>query len=205
MSKKEKKEIKHKKSINNKIEKQQKKLAKKLKKKEKGSIIGRIFKVNNKFNLVALIKNILLPLGGGLLIGFLTRNSMVVYNSLKKPIFTPPSFVFPIVWTILYILMGISSYMVYIKKFENIDVSSALFVYEIQLLLNCLWSFLFFGLRLYGVSFIELVILFAFVVLTVVRFYKKAGKKSAILLVPYLIWLVYAGTLNFYIWMLNEM
>lgn len=158
-----------------------------------------------KIRIFPLIISIAVPLLIAGIVNFLLPDTKAIYNSLSKPIFAPPAEIFPIVWTILYILMGISSYMVYIKKFENIDVSSALFVYEIQLLLNCLWSFLFFGLRLYGVSFIELVILFAFVVLTVVRFYKKAGKKSAILLVPYLIWLVYAGTLNFYIWMLNEM
>ena len=158
-----------------------------------------------KIRIFPLIISIAVPLLIAGIVNFLLPDTKAIYNSLSKPIFAPPAEIFPIVWTILYILMGISSYMVYIKKFENIDVSSALFVYEIQLWLNCLWSFLFFGLRLYGVSFIELVILFAFVVLTVVRFYKKAGKKSAILLVPYLIWLVYAGTLNFYIWMLNEM
>lgn len=158
-----------------------------------------------KIRIFPLIISIAVPLLIAGMVNFLLPDTKAIYNSLSKPIFAPPAEIFPIVWTILYILMGISSYMVYVKKFENIDVSSALFVYEIQLLLNCLWSFLFFGLRLYGVSFIELVILFAFVVLTVVRFYKKAGKKSAILLMPYLIWLVYAGTLNFYIWMLNEM
>ena len=97
--------------------------------------------------------------------------------------------------------------MVYIKKYDDvdIDVSSALFVYVIQLLLNLFWTFIFFGFRLYGLAFLELVILFLFVILTSVRFYKKAGLKPFLLLVPYILWLVYAGVLNFFIWMLNEM
>lgn len=160
---------------------------------------------NKKIRILPLIISILVPLLIGGIVNIILPNTKEIYNSLSKPIFAPPAEVFPIVWTILYILMGISSYMVYIKKFENIDVSSALFVYEIQLLLNCFWSFLFFGLRLYGIAFIELIVLLAFVILTIFRFYKKVGKKPALFLVPYLIWLVYAGVLNFYIWMLNEM
>ena len=204
MSKNEKKEIKHKKSINNKIEKQQKKLAKKLKKKEKGSIIGRIFKVNNKFNLVALIKNILLPLGGGLLIGFLTRNSMVVYNSLKKPIFTPPSFVFPIVWTILYILMGIAAYRVYMNNKAGKDDKGAYFYYLIQLSINFLWSIIFFNLRLYGISFIIIIILLVLIILTIIKFF-KVDKIAGVLMIPYILWVSFAAVLTFFIWMLNEM
>ena len=101
--------------------------------------------------------------------------------------------------------MGIAAYKVYILKYEGIDTSSAIFIYSIQLLLNFLWTFIFFGFRLYGIAFIELVILVLFVLLTIKRFYDKAGKGAALLLVPYLIWLLYAGVLNFYVWMLNEM
>jgi tryptophan-rich sensory protein len=100
--------------------------------------------------------------------------------------------------------MGIAAYKVWILKYENIDVSSAIFVYAIQLLLNFLWTIIFFGFKLYGLAFLELVILILFVILTIKRFYDKVGK-SSILLIPYLIWLIYAGVLNFFIWMLNEM
>lgn len=164
-------------------------------------------KVSNKrrIRFIPLILSIGIPLILGGITAALMPNMKEVYSGLTKPVFAPPSFVFPIVWTILYVMMGIAAYKVYILKYDGIDVSSALFVYSIQLLLNFLWTFIFFGFRLYGIAFIELIILVFFVLLTIKRFYDKAGKESALLMVPYLIWLVYAGVLNFYVWMLNEM
>lgn len=158
-----------------------------------------------KIKIFPLIVSIIIPLILGGIVNLLIPNTKHVYDQLIKPIFAPPPIVFPIVWTILYILMGIAAYKVYVLKDKGIDVSSAIFVYGIQLLLNFLWSFIFFGFRLYGLAFLELVILILFVILTIVRFYKKAGAKVASLLIPYLIWLLYAGALNFFIWMLNEM
>ena len=158
-----------------------------------------------KIRFMALIISIGIPLLIGGVISLLIPNIGSIYGELVKPNFAPPSIVFPIVWTILYLLMGIASYKVYVLKYENVDVSSAMFVYAVQLLLNFLWIFIFFGFRLYGVAFIELLLLILFVMLTIIRFYKKGGKKVAILLIPYLIWIIYAGVLNFFIWMLNEM
>lgn len=164
-------------------------------------------KMQNKksFKLIPFIAALLIPISLGLIVSLLIPNMKSLYESLDKPFFAPPSIVFPIAWTILYILMGIASYKVYIKKYQNIDISSAIFVYEIQLLLNILWLIIFFSFRLYGLAFIELFILFIFVILTTVRFYRKSGIKTALLLSPYILWLIYAGVLNFYIWMLNEM
>jgi len=162
-------------------------------------------KEKKRIRFMILIVSIGIPLlMGGITLLFIP-NMNLIYGNLVKPFFSPPAIVFPIVWTILYILMGIASYKVYMLKYEKIDVSSALFVYAIQLLLNFLWTFIFFGLMLYGLAFIELIFLVIFVVLTIKRFYNKAGKKAALLLFPYLIWLIYAGVLNFFIWMLNEM
>lgn len=204
MRKKESKDIKNKKNISNKIDKQQKKVAKKMKKKEKGNILGRIFKINNKFNLVALIKNILLALGGGLLIGFLTRNSMIVYNNLKKPIFTPPSIIFPIVWTILYILMGIAAYRIYMNNKSGRDDKGAYFYYLIQLSINFLWSIIFFNFRLYGISFILIIVLVILIILTTIKFF-KVDKIAGALMIPYILWVSFASMLTFFIWMFNEM
>lgn len=159
----------------------------------------------NSFKLIPFITALLIPISLGFIVSQLIPNTKFLYESLKKPFFAPPSIVFPIAWTILYILMGIASYKVYIKKYQNIDISSAIFVYEIQLLLNILWPIIFFSFRLYGLAFIELFILFIFVILTTIRFYRKSGIKTALLLAPYILWLIYAGVLNFYIWMLNEM
>lgn len=164
-------------------------------------------KTQNKtnFRFIPFIISLIIPLTLGLIVYLLIPNMKALYETFEKPFFALPSIAFPIAWTILYILMGIASYKVYIKKYENIDVSSALFVYEIQLLLNILWSFIFFSFRLYGLAFIELLILLIFVILTLIRFYQKSGIKAAILLIPYLLWITYAGVLNFFIWMLNEM
>ena len=204
MRKKESKDIKNKKNISNKIDKQQKKIAKKMKKKEKGNILGRVFKVNNKFELGALIKNLLLSLGGGVLIGFLTRNSMIVYNNLKKPIFTPPAGIFPIMWTILYILIGIAAYRIYMNNKTGKDDKGAYFYYLIQLSINFLWSIIFFNLRLYGISFILIIILLILIVLTTIKFF-KVDKIAGALMIPYILWVSFASMLTFFIWMLNEM
>lgn len=158
-----------------------------------------------KIRFIPLIISIAIPLLIGGITSVIIPNMQSIYENLTKPFFSPPAIVFPIVWTILYILMGIASYKVYVLKYDNIDTSSATFVYAIQLLLNFLWTIIFFGFRLYGLAFIELIILILFVILTIVRFYQKAGIKVALLLLPYLIWLIYAGVLNFFIWMLNEM
>lgn len=162
-------------------------------------------KEKKKIRFIPLVVSIGIPLLIGRITSLLIPNISSIYGDLVKPNFAPPPVVFPIAWTILYILMGIASYKVYVLKYDNIDVSAALFVYAIQLLLNFLWTVIFFGFRLYGLAFLELVLLILFVMLTIKRFYKKAGKKSALLLIPYLIWIIYAGLLNFFIWMLNEM
>ncbi|MBE6089553.1 MAG: tryptophan-rich sensory protein [Clostridium beijerinckii] len=157
-----------------------------------------------RIRIIPLFVSIIIPLLIGWLSTLLVPNMRSIYESLIKPPFSPPAMVFPIVWTILYIIMGICSYKVYILKYENVDVSSAIFVYAIQLLLNFLWTIIFFGFKLYALAFLELIILIIFVILTIKRFYEKIGNKT-FLLIPYLAWLVYAGVLNFFIWMLNEM
>ncbi|WP_026885490.1 TspO/MBR family protein [Clostridium beijerinckii] len=157
-----------------------------------------------KIRIIPLFVSIIIPLLIGGLSTLLAPNMGSIYESLIKPPFSPPAMVFPIVWTILYIIMGICSYKVYILKYDNIDVSSAIFVYAIQLLLNFLWTIIFFGFKLYALAFLELIILIIFVILTIKRFYGKIGNK-AFLLILYLTWLIYAGVLNFFIWMLNEM
>lgn len=160
---------------------------------------------DKKIKIIPLIISIGLPLLIGWLSSLIIPNMKSIYENLNKPFWAPPQIIFPIAWTILYILMGIASYMVYVKNYENIDVSSATFIYLMQLLLNFLWSIIFFGFRLYGLAFLEILILIIFVILTIKRFYDKAGKKAALLMLPYLIWLIYAAALNFFIWMLNEM
>lgn len=161
----------------------------------------------NKKNIriLPLIISMGIPLTLGGIVKVFIPNMQFIYQNLFKPFFAPPAIIFPIIWMIMYALMGVASYKVYILKYKGKDISSAIFVYEIQLLLNILWPFIFFGFRLYGLAVLELIVLVLFVILTIVRFYEKAGIKVASLLIIYLIWLLYAGTLNFFIWMLNEM
>jgi tryptophan-rich sensory protein len=164
----------------------------------------KIFKVNGKVKIFPLIGSILLPLVGSALVGYLTSNSMAIYNSLEKPPFAPPGWIFGVVWPVIYILMGIAAYRIYMLRDQGRDVGRALFFYIIQLLLNFLWSFIFFSFRLYGLAFIELIILFVFVFITFVKFI-KLDKIAGFLLIPYLLWLIFAGFLNFMIWTKNEM
>ncbi|WP_252229401.1 MULTISPECIES: TspO/MBR family protein [unclassified Clostridium] len=161
-------------------------------------------KRTKKIFLIPLILSIGIPLIIASFINVIMPYMGELYDSLNKPFFAPPGSVFPIVWTILYILIGIACYRVYILKYRGIDTSSAIFTYSIQLLLNFLWVFIFFGLRLYGIAFIELLVLLFFAVLTFIKFYNK-DKIAGLLFIPYLLWLTYAGVLNFYVWMLNEM
>ena len=116
--------------------------------------MGKIFKVNGKFKIFPFIGLTILPLIGGGGIGYLIRNSINIYGKLDKPIFSPPSFVFIIVWTILYLLMGFASYRIYMIRDSGKDIGTSLFFYIIQLLLNYLWPVIFFSFRLYGMAFI---------------------------------------------------
>lgn len=161
-------------------------------------------KENKKVDIGALIISLLISVGGGFIAGIFNKNSMMMYTNLQKPVFSPPAILFPIVWTILYILMGIAAYRVYMVIKETNTSKAPLVLYGVQLLLNFLWPFLFFKFRLYGLAFIELVILFIFIILTTVSFFKR-DKVAGILMIPYALWVAFAGVLNFFVWMLNEM
>ncbi|ELC8458146.1 tryptophan-rich sensory protein [Clostridium perfringens] len=163
-----------------------------------------IFKVNGKFNLGDLIISLLITLGGVYVIGKFTQESVQVYGTLNKPWFSPPAIVFPIVWTILYILMAIAAYRIFLRHKQGEKTKSALWFYIIQLVLNFAWSIIFFHFKLYGLAFIELIILLIFIVITTIKFF-KFDKIAGILMIPYIIWVSFAGVLNFFVWMLNEM
>lgn len=190
-----------------KLEKDKKKKIKvknKVKSKKQRNILGSIFKVNGNFNFLALLKNIILPVGGAIIVGFMTKGGMNIYNSLKKPIITPPSIVFPIVWTILYVLMGIAAYRIYMNNRSGRDDKGAYFYYLIQLAINFLWSFIFFNFRLYGISFILIIVLLVLIIITTIKFFKN-DKLSGFLMIPYILWVSFASVLTFFIYMLNEM
>ena len=105
-------------------------------------------KKNKKVDIGALIISLLISVGGGFIAGIFNKNSMMMYTNLQKPVFSPPAILFPIVWTILYILMGIAAYRVYMVIKETNTSKAPLVLYGVQLLLNFLWPFLFFKFRL---------------------------------------------------------
>lgn len=150
-----------------------------------------------------LIKCIALPLLVGGVAGFLTRGSMESFEMLNKPPLSPPGWLFPVVWTILYILMGISSYIISETKPGNQDVSGCLSIYYYQLVVNFLWSFFFFSFQWYLFSFFWLLLLWILVLL-MIRCFAKISKVAAYLNIPYLIWVTFAGYLNLGIWWLNR-
>lgn len=124
------------------------------------------------------------------------------YSSLQKPDFTPPDWLFAPVWITLYTLMGISAYLVWNKGFENKNIKISLFIFAVQLLLNALWSFLFFGLHSPLYAFIEIIILWIAIAI-VILYFLKISLPSGFLLLPYLLWVSFAVVLNFYIMKLN--
>lgn len=129
-----------------------------------------------------------------------TFKSMGIYNELNRPPLSPPSILFPIVWTILYILMGISIYII-VKKNPK-DVSEAKLIYYVALVTNALWTPIFFGFKEYFLAFLWIIMLIVFVSAMIIKFY-KIDKTSASLQIPYLIWLLFAAYLNFGIVVLN--
>ncbi len=166
-------------------------------------MIGKLHKVNGKRRIVYLIISIMIAEGVGILSGFLGMNNSMKYMQFNKPLFSPPSWIFPIVWTLLYLLMGIAAYRIWIKGKEGEKVTRALALYTIQLILNFLWSIIFFRFNLYGAAFFELLVLLAVVIMMTFEFY-KIDKIAAYLMIPYILWLSFAGVLNYVIWMLNK-
>ncbi len=146
-----------------------------------------------------LITCLAIPLAVGSLSSLLTRNSMETFSALTKPGLAPPGWLFPVVWTILYILMGIASYLVLTSGKPN---DKALTTYGMQLVFNFFWPIIFFNLELYLFAFIWLVILWLLILKTTILFY-QISKPAGYLMVPYLLWVTFAGYLNFAIYLLN--
>ncbi|MBU5482712.1 tryptophan-rich sensory protein [Clostridium sp. MSJ-11] len=163
-----------------------------------------IFKVKDKKNIGLLILTIILTEGVGFLSGFLGMYNKETYEKLIRPSFSPPVWVFPIIWVVLYFLMAVAFFRILLRRKEGKNIKKAVTYYIIQLALNFLWTIIFFRFNLYGLAFIELLILLAFILLTTFEFYKH-DKVSAFLMIPYILWVSFAGVLNFAIWALNEM
>jgi len=146
-----------------------------------------------------LIISIAIPLIIGIISAVLSMNGMQ-NNYYIKPKLTPPNWVFPVAWTILYILMGISSYLVY--KSSAVNKEDALKVYALQLLLNGMWSIIFFEFANYFFALLWIILL-DFVVVWMIYEFNKINKKSALLQIPYTLWLLFATYLTLAVYILN--
>lgn len=124
------------------------------------------------------------------------------YDALIKPALNPPSWIFSPVWTVLYIMMALSAFLVWKKGWKRKEVRIALAMFGVQLALNLIWSPLFFGLQNPLLAFVDIVLMLAAIIWTIVLFY-KLSRFAAYLLIPYLIWVSFATYLNFSIWWLN--
>lgn len=150
-----------------------------------------------------LLIAILLPIAVGSVSAYLTGNAMMLYGGMAKPPCSPPGPVFPVVWTVLYILMGVSSYLVYRLDPKDKDVKKAIGLYILQLAFNFLWPVFFFRFSWYLFAFIWLILLWVMILLTIKQFY-QLDKRSAYLMVPYLLWVTFAGYLNLAVFFLNK-
>ncbi len=146
--------------------------------------------------------SILIALGVGALSALLTMGQMDIFEKLEKPPLSPPAFLFPIVWTALYILMGISAAMIFNKKSQNEEaVKNALSTYASSLVVNFAWSIIFFNFKAFLLAFIWLLLLLALIIKTIVE-YSRIDKVAAYLQIPYALWVTFAGYLTLAIYIL---
>lgn len=147
---------------------------------------------------------IAIPLAVGILSALLTMGNMNIYRELETPPLSPPSWLFPVVWTILYVLMGISSGLVWRNRGLNPKkADEGLLYYAMSLVFNFLWSIIFFNLRQFLAAFVWLLALLYLIIRTILA-YRKVLPLAAYLQLPYAIWVALAGYLNLSIWVLNR-
>lgn len=184
-------------------------------------------KENLMKNIIKFIVSILICQAAGVLGSIFTAPAIKTwYAFLEKPSFSPPDFVFAPVWVVLFLLMGIALYLVWAKNW-HIEVKAgeaerktwnpisrklltgswreenAVLIFSLQLILNVLWSVIFFGLKSPGLAFFEILMLWFAILYTIINFY-RISKASSFLLLPYLLWVTFAAVLNLSVWLLNS-
>ncbi|MDE2172529.1 MAG: tryptophan-rich sensory protein, partial [Patescibacteria group bacterium] len=146
----------------------------------------------NRRSFFKLIISILVPqIAGGIGSFFTAPEISIWFSTLQKPAFNPPSWVFAPVWTTLYFLMGIAAFLVWERGWNDIQIRKALGIYSLQLILNVLWSIIFFGLHSPFWALIDLILLWLAILLTMVSFH-KISRPAAYLLTPYIAWVSFA-------------
>ncbi|MGB8707334.1 MAG: TspO/MBR family protein [Dehalococcoidia bacterium] len=155
-------------------------------------------------DIFKLIICIVACLAAGAIGSIFTRSDIPTwYATLEKPAFTPPNWLFAPAWTLLYILMGTAAFLVWRKGLENRQVRTALIVFLVQLILNALWSVVFFGLESPLCGLIVISILWIAILVTAINFF-KISRVASVLMWPYLLWVTFAAVLNSSIWLLNR-
>lgn len=149
-----------------------------------------------------------LSLGVTLLVGFV--GSVVTmpainswYAEIQKPAFTPPNSIFGPVWTFLYVLMGLAVFLVWKRGWSSLMVKVGVYLFTLQLVLNFLWSYIFFGMKNLGLATLEIGLLWVSIVLCIISFY-RVYKPAGLMMIPYLMWVSFAGLLTFSVWQLNN-
>lgn len=151
-----------------------------------------------------MIINLAIPLIIGIFSAILVNRDFSVYNSLRRPALSPPFYVFPIVWSILYILMGISSYLISSKrtKENEIDVFTCYILYALSLLLNVIWMIVFFKFKKFAIALVVL-LLIIIIIFSKIFAFSKISKTAALIQLPYLMWSIFAAYLNISIYAMN--
>ena len=161
-------------------------------------------KKETKRTVLTFVISIALPLVIGGFSAFLTKDNMNIYSEINTPPLSPPSFLFPVVWTVLYVLMGVSSAFIWLNRSDNKDTADkGLLIYAASLFFNFVWSLIFFNFRAYLFALVWLIVMLVLIILTVVN-YKKVVPLAAYLQIPYILWTAFAGYLNFGVWVLNR-
>lgn len=156
-----------------------------------------------KKRIVYITISVLICLAIGFLSSIATQSSVNDwYLTLNKPSFTPPNWLFAPVWTALYIMMGVAAGIVWSKGYHHVWVKTALYHFVFQLLLNALWSIVFFGLKNPLGGMVVILALLTMIILTI-KWFKVISKPAALLMIPYVLWVAFASALNFKIWELN--
>lgn len=149
-----------------------------------------------------LLIAVAIPLAVGGLSALISSGAMKAFGELDQPPLSPPGWLFPVAWTILYVLMGIASYRIFVAADFEDKKKNALFVYLLQLVFNFFWTIIFFNFEAYLFAFFWLLILWALIFVTFLRF-RNIDSTAALMLLPYLAWVAFAGYLNFGIYLLN--
>jgi len=156
-----------------------------------------------KKRILYITISVLICLAIGFLSSIATQSSVNDwYLTLNKPSFTPPNWLFAPVWTALYIMMGVAAGIVWSKGYHHVWVKTALYHFVFQLLLNALWSIVFFGLKNPLGGMVVILALLTMIILTI-KWFKVISKPAALLMIPYVLWVAFASALNYKIWELN--